>query len=533
MENLSDLFDIDGRNEIAVNCRGAQNENSQNGSDQIKIDLNDQIKSEPIENDSTENEPAEGILTEMAPTEKALTTTTTEITPNDIAQTDDVADAQIPDVVAEAEILNVAAEAEIPDVAAEAEIPNAAANTEVAPSEAVPNISTPTKCVQTESEGAKRKSQKTDLQSRRGELPEVVPERKKRRKEKSVPVHATNSTPEDDEQSNETEIAKRKPTKRSSTKSSGKLSVWDMIKKNVRRPGVDPQLHKPAEETEDDTAPPEASSNAVMDLFSSSLNTDGINNDARDNQTPDEANDFFSQIFSSGGTENNTRNSSDLLRLDTSGNFIFDDDDMGYRRPQARENNDIEALFEGRQLVSENFSTASKVVPYKDAYKTTRATRWTDEDESKLYDAIEMFGSDLMLIRAFLPGYTDKQIKDKVKGEERRNNKKFCKALKKRRNISLEQYETIHGKIDPLTLYDPSQDERLAPAADLAIRKDRFSADEVDHSRPSQDTSRDDIFDTVTTAGENEVLTSLYDMGGDGYDNQPTQDEYQDIMSMF
>ncbi|XP_955137.1 uncharacterized protein TA04620 [Theileria annulata] len=96
--------------------------------------------------------------------------------------------------------------------------------------------------------------------------------------------------------------------------------------------------------------------------------------------------------------------------------------------------------------------------PFVNAYKNPKTVKWSYTDTKRFYNAIETFGTDLMLVRAFLPEYTDRQIYDKFKLEERKNPQLMQNSLQTHKSISLKQYEQKYGKIDTETHYNPSKD---------------------------------------------------------------------------
>ncbi|EKX72752.1 hypothetical protein BEWA_013110 [Theileria equi strain WA] len=126
--------------------------------------------------------------------------------------------------------------------------------------------------------------------------------------------------------------------------------------------------------------------------------------------------------------------------------------------------NEMENLIREHSHVSEHVPS-SQTEPYADAYKKPKSLKWSAADTKRFYNAIEMFGSDLMLVRAFLSEFTDRQVYDKFKLEERKNPQLVKNALKIHRNISLGQYELKHGKIDVNTHYDPNKDPFLTDDA--------------------------------------------------------------------
>ena len=79
---------------------------------------------------------------------------------------------------------------------------------------------------------------------------------------------------------------------------------------------------------------------------------------------------------------------------------------------------------------------ASVVSGYADAYKKTKATRWTESETDRFYDALSKFGSDLALVNSAFPSMSAVQIRQKYKMEDRKNPKKVEAALKNRKRSS-------------------------------------------------------------------------------------------------
>ena len=57
---------------------------------------------------------------------------------------------------------------------------------------------------------------------------------------------------------------------------------------------------------------------------------------------------------------------------------------------------------------------------------------WTSAETDQFYEAIEAFGSDLMMVRAIFKNKTDVQVKNKYKLELKRNPKRMADALEKK-----------------------------------------------------------------------------------------------------
>ncbi|ANQ06582.1 Uncharacterized protein PCOAH_00006870 [Plasmodium coatneyi] len=111
------------------------------------------------------------------------------------------------------------------------------------------------------------------------------------------------------------------------------------------------------------------------------------------------------------------------------------------------QNNRMNMLMSKRGKINTNLNR-SQIETYNNAYKKSALFKWTDEETDKFYQAIEMFGVDLMMVRAFLPKFSDKQIRDKYKKERRNNPLKIEEAIKKNKEIDLDAYENENGRIE-------------------------------------------------------------------------------------
>ncbi|ORM41284.1 Transcription factor TFIIIB component B'' [Babesia sp. Xinjiang] len=120
---------------------------------------------------------------------------------------------------------------------------------------------------------------------------------------------------------------------------------------------------------------------------------------------------------------------------------------------------DVQCLLGARQHVAD--AGFNRRVQYASAYRRTKTLKWSAEDTARFYEAVRHFGSDLLMVRSMLPEFTDKQIYDKFKMEEKRNPDKLNRALNSRTEIPLEKFERRYGKIDRSRHYDPSKDPVL------------------------------------------------------------------------
>jgi hypothetical protein len=101
---------------------------------------------------------------------------------------------------------------------------------------------------------------------------------------------------------------------------------------------------------------------------------------------------------------------------------------------------------------------------YDFAYRRPKPTRWSNEDTDRFYEALELYGSDQMLINTALPHFTAVQIRQKFKAEERNNPIRFKRVLYgSKKKISSIKFEQQHGlianpvvdhKIDEISNYD-------------------------------------------------------------------------------
>ena len=65
--------------------------------------------------------------------------------------------------------------------------------------------------------------------------------------------------------------------------------------------------------------------------------------------------------------------------------------------------------------------------------------KWTKDDTSKFYKALEQFGTDFGTIQKFFPKRERKQIKSKFRREEKANPEKIEMALNSHRSMSADE----------------------------------------------------------------------------------------------
>ena len=113
---------------------------------------------------------------------------------------------------------------------------------------------------------------------------------------------------------------------------------------------------------------------------------------------------------------------------------------------------------------------------YDFAYRKPKPTKWSNEDTTKFYEALELYGSDQMLINTALPHFTPVQIRQKFKAEQRNNPNKFNKILYgSKKKLSSTKFEQQHGLIVSPVFDHKSEDiagsiaDRIGELVDAAV----------------------------------------------------------------
>lgn len=154
-------------------------------------------------------------------------------------------------------------------------------------------------------------------------------------------------------------------------------------------------------------------------------------------------------------------NYSTKLNINERGEVVYDDKRTYNSNTIMNDNdNNFNFLMKTKNKVNENLNNC-QIEKYNNAYKKAKLCKWSEQQTNKFYEVIEMFGIDLMMVKALLPSFTDKQIRDKYKKEKKNNPYRIDQALKKNKEIDLEAYENEHGKIDHSThhnYYDSTSD---------------------------------------------------------------------------
>ncbi|KAJ1608157.1 SANT domain-containing transcription factor TFIIIB [Cryptosporidium canis] len=131
---------------------------------------------------------------------------------------------------------------------------------------------------------------------------------------------------------------------------------------------------------------------------------------------------FFSELFS---VDKLNGGGNSKLSIDCKGDIVLEDNSSSGGSGRQL---DWLGLMEGRVYINENMAGTS-LQPYSGAYKRTKSKRWSMEQTNKFYDALSLFGTDLMLVKSVFPEFTDKQIHDKFKAEEKKNKQKLDDIL--------------------------------------------------------------------------------------------------------
>ncbi|CCF72819.1 Transcription factor TFIIIB component B'' [Babesia microti strain RI] len=122
---------------------------------------------------------------------------------------------------------------------------------------------------------------------------------------------------------------------------------------------------------------------------------------------------------------------------------------------------EMQLLLQEPCRISENISS-SQIQPYEFAYKKNKCTKWSDRDTDTFYRAIEMFGSDLLMVNGMLPHYTAKQIHIKFKNEEKKSPDRLQAALNRKGEINIDFYESLSGKISHHEFKNPQRSDNAA-----------------------------------------------------------------------
>ncbi|SBT71959.1 high mobility group protein B3, putative [Plasmodium malariae] len=148
-------------------------------------------------------------------------------------------------------------------------------------------------------------------------------------------------------------------------------------------------------------------------------------------------------------------NYSNKLNINENGEIIYDDKRKCNSNNLINENyncDNLSLLMNKKKKINQNLNNC-QIEKYNNAYKKNKLCKWTNKETEKFYEAIEMFGIDLMMVRALMPKFSDKQIRDKYKREKKINPSKIEEAIKKNKVIDLDAYENENGKIDNSTHY--------------------------------------------------------------------------------
>jgi transcription factor TFIIIB component B'' len=116
------------------------------------------------------------------------------------------------------------------------------------------------------------------------------------------------------------------------------------------------------------------------------------------------------------------------------------------------------------RITSASFLREDKRFP-KEFLLPGQGKKWTTEGTEAFYDALQMFGTDFMMISTLFPGTTRRSIKTKFNREERENPRRIKDALNGQRNSNWAEYLTRSGMeddafVDPTAIENELQEER-------------------------------------------------------------------------
>ncbi|KEP64921.1 UNVERIFIED_CONTAM: Myb family DNA-binding domain-containing protein [Hammondia hammondi] len=350
----------------------------------------------------------------------------------------------------------------------------------------------------------------------------------------------------------------------------GPLTLWDLIQRNKRRPissgkgeqdagaqakagasgetgGRDSQRHGEADESFDSvlgslfSAPASfgqgtlgGGDQALQALLSPSPTRKG-----RDDEEGSAEKDL-SALF-----DTPRQGSAPALRLDADGQLVMDERgeemeppvctcgaSLGLFDALGQASAPCVCLFNGRRRLVEEGGPGGvnglSLQPYAGAYKSTKGKRWTPEETQRFYAALEQYGTDLLLVGTLLPHVTDKQLKLKLKIEERRCPEKVEAALRRRRQLTTDAYEGMHGKINAALHYRRALGSSSSDDSDgeSETRHPKAIADSPPLSKPTLPSAPENSSSSSFPA----LLSILADASADG---QTAADNFDVDPSLF
>ena len=96
------------------------------------------------------------------------------------------------------------------------------------------------------------------------------------------------------------------------------------------------------------------------------------------------------------------------------------------------EGNIVFSNTQGANDGSVDFGTAvaTEITGYEHAYKRTAPIKWTSAMDTRFYEGLCRFGSDLSLVGSLFPEIPHSHIRSKFKREDKRNSDKVTQALR-------------------------------------------------------------------------------------------------------
>jgi len=132
------------------------------------------------------------------------------------------------------------------------------------------------------------------------------------------------------------------------------------------------------------------------------------------------------------------------LCIDESGNLVVNESSLNMKLDSDHRPEDLAG------------PAVEAVSHYKNAYRKTPRTKWTDRETEQFYEALSIYGTDLFLVQTFFRDKSAAQIKAKYTKEMKKNEVKVLEALTTQaKKLTKDVFEEQHGKIDTSKHYVP------------------------------------------------------------------------------
>lgn len=102
------------------------------------------------------------------------------------------------------------------------------------------------------------------------------------------------------------------------------------------------------------------------------------------------------------------------------------------------------------ERVTETFGSKHVTQATFSRKKIKHASKWSEEETKKFFDAIQQFGTDFSMIARLFPKRSRREIRNKFKKEEKQRNPALIEALKNRKPIDIELFKQLSAERDRL-----------------------------------------------------------------------------------